>query len=98
MTLVRSPGVTRDAQSFRTGVHLASFVSVGASFTLRPFGCQGVPDNIKGNSPDAGVELPRYASIAFAAPRRFAGRVTYETASNPINATGIKTKAPSPAR
>jgi cysteine synthase len=39
-----------------------------------------------------------YASIAVAAPRRFAARETYETASNPINATGIKDKAPSPAR
>ncbi len=39
-----------------------------------------------------------YASIAFAEPRRSAGRVTYETASNPINATGNKNKAPSPAR
>jgi hypothetical protein len=43
-------------------------------------------------------ELPRYAGIAFAKPPRLAGRVTYETASNPINATGIKDKAPSPAK
>jgi DNA-binding transcriptional LysR family regulator len=45
-----------------------------------------------------GGRVACYASIAFAEPRRFAERVTYETASNPINATGIKNKAPSPAR
>jgi hypothetical protein len=50
------------------------------------------------SDPGTGVEPPRYASIAFAEPRRFAGRVTYETASDPINATGSKDKAPSPAR
>ena len=43
------------------------------------------------------VEPPRYASIAFAEPRRFAGRVTYETASDPSNATGSK-DYPSAAR
>ena len=45
------------------------------------------------------VNAPRrYARIAFAEPRRFSGRVTYEIASDPINATGSKDKAPSPAR
>ena len=39
-------------------------------------------------APDTWVEPPRYASIAFAEPPRFAERVTYETASNPSNATG----------
>ena len=37
-------------------------------------------------------------SIAFAEPQRSAGRVTYEAASDPSNATGSKDKAPSPAR
>jgi hypothetical protein len=45
------------------------------------------------------VNAPRrYARLAFAEPRRFAGRVTYETASDPISATGSKDNAPSPAR
>jgi hypothetical protein len=44
------------------------------------------------------VEPSRYASIDFAELRRFAGRVTYETVSDPINAAGSKDKAPSPAR
>jgi len=39
-----------------------------------------------------------YTCIAFATTRRFVGRVTYETASNPSNVTGIRTRAPSPAR
>ena len=40
------------------------------------------------------ILAPRYASIDFAEPRRFAGRVTYETASNPSNATGSKRQGP----
>ena len=48
-------------------------------------------------SPDAGVESPRYASIAFTEPPRFAERVTYETASDPSNTTGSKDKATAPA-
>jgi hypothetical protein len=50
------------------------------------------------SDPGTRVEPQRYASLAFAEPRRFAGRVTYETASAPSNATGSKDKAPSPAR
>ena len=47
--------------------------------------------------PVAGVEPPRYTSIGFAEPRRFAGRVTYDSPRIPINATGSK-KMPSAAR
>ena len=38
--------------------------------------------------PDVGSGLEPCAGIDFAKPRRFAGRVTYETASIPSNATG----------
>ena len=39
--------------------------------------------------PAVGSGLEPCAGIDFAKPRRFAGRVTYETASIPSNATGI---------
>ena len=38
------------------------------------------------------------ANLALGNPPRFAERVTYETASDPINATGSNDSAPSPAR